>query len=205
MICKASIISTSQFNQIYTILKNGGVACLPTDTVYAITCLATSCVAVEKIYAFKNRSKKKPLPIFVANASMLHRYVIFNKFAESLMQNFWPGALTIILPKKSNTNLAAIFPNEVAVRMPNNSLILQLSYSLDHPLVATSANLSNKSESNNMKVINHTFADNVDMIVASNNNKLCKTSTIVQVSCNNQFKVIRKGAISEESMKLLRQ
>lgn len=107
------------------ILKNQVVA-LPTETVYGLAGLATSDTAIAEIYAQKNRPQFNPLIIHGNSLDLLKDHVEWNSWAEKLAQKFWPGPLTLVLPKKSSSNLSLLALaglDTVAIRMPNHPLV----------------------------------------------------------------------------------
>src|SRR4051812_18850384 len=76
------------------LLYRGGVVALPTDTLYALSAVATDATAVRRVYAIKGREDGKPLPLFVDNATIAKGIAVMNEQAMVLADQFWPGALT---------------------------------------------------------------------------------------------------------------
>src|SRR4051812_32836743 len=85
-----------------SVLKEGGVIALPTDTLYALAAAALDNGAVERVYAIKGREEGKPMPLFVSDVDMAERYALVNPMARRLAEMFWPGALTIVVPKRDD-------------------------------------------------------------------------------------------------------
>jgi len=131
------------------LLKAGEVVAIPTETVYGLAVCLSSHEGIKKIYQLKNRPADNPLIVHIASKSQLLEFVhSIPKDLGQLIEKFWPGPLTFILPadeKKVPAIARAGLPN-VAVRMPSHPLVRQL---LEHtgPLVAPSANLSGKPSS----------------------------------------------------------
>ncbi len=126
------------------LLRQGDVIALPTDTVYGVGALAFDAQAVAKIYAVKERPANKPIPVFVASTDDLGQ-VCGNIPPDvlSLLKEYWPGALTAILPASSALpGIVTNYGNTVAVRIPNHPVALNLLALLKAPLAVTSANLS---------------------------------------------------------------
>jgi len=123
-------------------LKNDEVVAIPTETVYGLAGNAFSSKAVKRIYEMKGRPKKHPLILHSDSITKIEKFVTeFPKKARILAANFWPGPLTLLLPKeKVIPNYITGGKSTVAVRIPNHSTTLELLKNLDFPLVAPSAN-----------------------------------------------------------------
>lgn len=124
------------------VLKEGDLVGIPTETVYGLAGNALDAEVVLKIFEVKQRPAFDPLIVHIGNRETLHRFVPdIPRKAEKLAENFWPGPLTLILPKNSlipdvvTSGLAT-----VAVRMPDHPLTLRLLNLIDFPLAAPSAN-----------------------------------------------------------------
>ena len=124
------------------VLANNELVAIPTETVYGLAANALDEKAVAQIFEVKNRPTYNPLILHIAHKSELRKYVKeVPPIAEKLIEKFWPGPLTLLLPKKENVPdiVTASLPN-VAIRVPNHSLTLQLLQSIDFPVAAPSAN-----------------------------------------------------------------
>ncbi|MFB1012218.1 MAG: L-threonylcarbamoyladenylate synthase, partial [Bacteroidia bacterium] len=127
------------------ILKRGELVAIPTETVYGLAANALNPNAVAKIYEAKERPSFNPLIVHVASIKEAKKYVKeFPEIAEQIAEAFWPGSISLLLPKHSIIPdlTTAGLPN-VVIRVPNHPLTLELLESLDFPLAAPSANLSN--------------------------------------------------------------
>jgi L-threonylcarbamoyladenylate synthase len=128
------------------ILRDGGVVAFPTETVYGLGADATNSDAVLKIYETKGRPRFNPLIVHVTDVAMARRYVEFSPLAERLAA-FWPGPLTLVLPRRPDAGLSDIVTaglDTVGVRVPNHPLALELIRAAGVPLAAPSANPSGK-------------------------------------------------------------
>ncbi len=136
----------SNIQKAVEILRHGGIVALPTETVYGLGARADDERAVAKIFEAKGRPSVNPLISHMANLEMAQGYVKFNALARDLAQAFWPGALTLVLPRASD----AIAPNvsagleTLAVRVPANEIFHQVVSALALPIAAPSANLSGR-------------------------------------------------------------
>ena len=128
-------------------LQAGEIAIIPTDTVYGLAAFAHNTEALQKIFTAKGRNESKPLIVGVANLDQLQTVVSsFPESARKLAKEFWPGSLSLVLPKhESVPELGTAGGKTVAVRIPNNPITLAILEKTG-PLVMTSANLSGNEE-----------------------------------------------------------
>lgn len=123
------------------LLQNGGLVAIPTETVYGLAANALDPVAVLKIFEAKSRPHFDPLIIHTDSIEKARGWVSeFPAWAERLSKKFWPGPLTLLLPKKNIPDIVTSGLGAVAVRVPSHPLALKLLASLDFPLAAPSAN-----------------------------------------------------------------
>lgn len=127
------------------LIRAGEPVAVPTETVYGLAADATSETAVARIYAAKGRPSFNPLIVHVADLAMARRLVAFSPAAEALAAAFWPGALTMVLPRLPGSPVAALasagLPT-LAVRLPSHPAMRALIVSAGVPLAAPSANRS---------------------------------------------------------------
>lgn len=123
-------------------LESNQLVAIPTETVYGLAGNAFSEEAVNLIYETKNRPLKNPLIIHIANADQLNTVASYvPELAQKLADKFWPGPLTLVLPKKDIVpSIVSAGKNTVGIRVPNHPLTLELLNELDFPLAAPSAN-----------------------------------------------------------------
>jgi L-threonylcarbamoyladenylate synthase len=123
-------------------LLSGGLVAFPTDTVYGVGALAFYGAAVESIYAAKNRPNEKAIPILLGDGSHLAKVTAeIPAMALTLAARFWPGPLTLVVPKHPNLPEAVSATATVGVRVPDHPLARNL-LCLAGPMAVTSANLS---------------------------------------------------------------
>lgn len=145
------------------ILLNGGIAVLPTDTIYGIHCLATNKGAVERIYDLKGRDRAKPFIILISSLDDLKSYgVTVDKKLSELLANYWPGPNSIILPVTAS-RFAYLHrgTKSLAFRLPAYKPLLTL-LTQTGPLVSTSANPSSKTPASDIKQSQAYFGKSVD-------------------------------------------
>jgi L-threonylcarbamoyladenylate synthase len=123
----------------------GEPVAVPTETVYGLAADATSELAVARIYAAKGRPSFNPLIVHVSDLAMARRLVAFNAVADALAMAFWPGALTMVLPRRADCPVSALasagLPT-LAVRLPSHPAMRALIGAAGVPLAAPSANRS---------------------------------------------------------------
>lgn len=125
-------------------LEAGELVIVPTDTVYGVACRADRQTAIDRLYAAKIRPADKPLPILLAEAGDLPRVCArVPEAARKLAQAFWPGPLTLIVPRGPDILPAVTAGGEtVGVRVPNLSALQAVLACCEFPVATTSANLS---------------------------------------------------------------
>lgn len=129
--------------KVVEILKNGGVVVYPTDTTYGIGCSIFSKKGVERIYAIKQRERKKPFSFICSDLSDIARYAKVSNYAFKLLRRLLPGPYTFVLEANSVVpDLLLTKQRTVGIRMPDNKICLAIVKELGHPIVTTSANLS---------------------------------------------------------------
>jgi L-threonylcarbamoyladenylate synthase len=150
-----------------TLLKEGNVVAIPTETVYGLAANAFNEEAVRKIFEIKGRPLFNPLIVHIKSIDFLEQlaYNIPPK-ALQLAQYFWPGSLTLILPKKEIVpNIITAGKDTVAVRVPNHPVTLALLNALDFPLAAPSANPFGTISPTEAKHVTDYFKDAIPMVL----------------------------------------
>ena len=128
--------------QALRILRAGGLAAFPTDTVYGVGALAFDGPAVESIYAAKDRPIEKAIPVLIADADDLDKVAVdVPPMARILAARFWPGPLTLVVPKQPTLPEAVSATATVAIRIPDHPVARALLRAAG-PMAVTSANLS---------------------------------------------------------------
>jgi len=183
-------------------LRSGKIVVFPTDTVYGIGCDAYNIEAIKKIYKIKNRKMNKGMPVLISSIDKLHNFVITNETADILIQKFWPGQLTIILPKVVKApEILTGGSSSIAVRQPNNPITISIAKEVEcGGIVGTSANLSGNKEPITIKEAINQLGDEVDIYIDGGTSHKKIPSTIIDLT-SKPLKLIRKGPISFEDIK----
>ena len=177
----------------WQVIKKGGIAIFPTDTVYGIGCNPYNINAVKKIYEIKSREKIKSLPVLAYSLDIVKEITCIDSFTEKIIKKYWPGPLTLILKltdKKLKKSLK--LDKKIAVRIPDSKCTLKLLEKC-RLLVGTSANISgNSSYTNPNECIKN--IKNYDIFLNGGTITSKGESTIIEIE-NEKIKMIREGAL----------
>lgn len=183
------------------LLQNNEVVALPTETVYGLAAKINSDEALGKIFSTKNRPFFDPLIVHVSHLEQGTDYAEFDPLSMALAQNFWPGPLTLILPKRKNvSDLITSGGATVALRSPNHPVFLETLATLQTPLAAPSANMFGKTSPTTADHVLEEFSQNVAVV----NGGTCSTgieSTIVEINESEKtLEILRPGIIDQISL-----
>jgi L-threonylcarbamoyladenylate synthase len=171
---------------------------MPTDTLYALTAAAGDANAVRRVFEIKGRQEGRPLPLFVSGLDMARRIADLNETASKLAAHFWPGQLTIVVPKRQTYDSEALAGSPTAgLRVPDNEIARAVVEALDAPVTGTSANLSGGADPVSAGDVRAQLGDRIDLILDAGACAHGVGSTIVD--CSGETPVIlREGAISSD-------
>ncbi len=149
------------------IVRDGGVVAFPTDTVYGLACDMNNDAAVRRIYAIKGRPAHMPLIIMLPASSQLDQAATtVTPYALEMMEQFWPGALTIILPARPGLpELVLGGGNTVGLRIPDHNIARELLHIAARPLATTSANRSGNPAPDTAAWVAEELGEDVDYIL----------------------------------------
>lgn len=189
-------------------LSAGNLVAFPTETVYGLGADATQEEAVRKIFTLKNRPQFNPLIVHCYEAAQVWRLVDAPPLALELAQKFWPGPLTMILPKKPNSSLAPSVSASLAtigVRVPAHPVAQRLLKEYGKPIAAPSANISGKLSCTNAAAVAQNFPN--ILIINGGDCQIGLESTIVKFlppsqppSDTNILTILRYGGITPEQI-----
>jgi len=183
------------------LLRSGEVVAFPTDTVYGVGAHAFQPEAVAALYAVKNRPTTKAIPILVAQIEDMARVARHvPAVAWELAERFWPGALTLVLPRAEQIpSVVTAGGDTVAVRYPDHPTPLVLMRSAGAPLAATSANLSGQPSPTSALQVAEQLAGRVPLIIDGGRCPGGVPSTVVDLSVEPP-RLLRAGAISAREL-----
>jgi L-threonylcarbamoyladenylate synthase len=181
-----------------SVLRSGGVVAFPTETVYGLGADATNAAAVRKIFEFKGRPSTNPVIVHVADASVAKRYAReWPAAAQKLAEAFWPGALTIVLPKNPViVDEATAGLDTVGLRAPDHQLTLELLRDFDGPLAGPSANKSSHVSPTTAHHVRDEFGDAL-MVLDGGPCRVGIESTVLDLS-RDRPTILRPGGVSRE-------
>ena len=173
----------------------------PTETLYGIAALAFDERAVDRVFEIKGRPKDMPIALLVRDLNMLSAVAEVNDRALALVENFWPGALTLVLNEKGDLpGLITAGTGKVAVRISGHHFVKALFNHLNQPITSTSANVSGEGNLTNFDDIQRVLGKRVDLIIDSGNIPPSVGSTVLDVTVNPP-EILRPGEIKEEEIK----
>jgi len=182
-------------------LAAGGLVAFPTETVYGLGADATNGQAVARLYAAKGRPAFNPLISHIAEASAARALARFSADAEQLAAKFWPGPLTLVLPKAANcpvADLATAGLDSIAVRVPEHTVAHQILRTFGRPVVAPSANSSGHVSPT---TADHVLADlrgRADLVIDGGSTPVGIESTII--ACLGEPALLRPGGLPTDAI-----
>ncbi|MDZ4323175.1 MAG: L-threonylcarbamoyladenylate synthase [Alphaproteobacteria bacterium] len=182
------------------LLHAGGLIGLPTETVYGLAADATQDLAVAKIFEQKNRPSINPLIIHGATQTTFQEHVEWDERAQLLADAFWPGPLTLVLPRKLTSSislLASAGLETLAVRVPHHPVALDLLKKFGKPLAAPSANRSGKVSPTTAEHVAEDFPNL--FILNGGATTIGLESTILDLT-SAILLILRPGGISQEEL-----
>jgi L-threonylcarbamoyladenylate synthase len=201
----SSIILTADdttLGQAASLLEQGQIVAFPTETVYGLGADATNDRAIARIYEAKGRPQFNPLIIHVDDGHSLERYVTMNNTAAKLMKAFWPGPLTLVLPRAPTSPiglLASAGLETLAMRCPAHPVARALIRKLGKPIAAPSANASGTLSPTRAEHVAASLGDKVPMILDGGACEVGLESTVLDLTTATPT-ILRHGAITKEML-----
>ncbi|MFP3985891.1 MAG: L-threonylcarbamoyladenylate synthase [Candidatus Bathyarchaeia archaeon] len=180
------------------IIKKGGLVVYPTDTVYGLGCDPFNIGAVEKLIRVKG-ARGRPFPILAHSLENVEWIAELSKEARRIAGKFWPGPLTLILPKRRLPEAVTFGLKTVGVRIPNHNVALELVRLSGGLLVGTSANKTGHQPALTAEQASKQLKNDVDLILDSGKATLGVSSTVIDLTTGKP-KVLRKGLINLENV-----
>ena len=196
-----SPLSEEQYEEAAAIIRNGGLLGIPTETVYGLGANALNEQACRNIYLAKGRPQNNPLIIHIADASWLSRYCKdIPDVAYKLAETFWPGPLTMILPKKDMVPMATTGGlDTVGVRCPDHPITLEIIRRAGVPVAAPSGNLSGRPSPTTADHMAEDMTGRIDGIVDGGPCGVGVESTIIDLTCDPPC-LLRPGGLPLEKL-----
>lgn len=180
------------------IIENNGVIAFPTETVYGLGIRSDSFLAYTKLFDAKKRPSQKSLTLMLYDANDIKKYAHVDENAQKIIDNFMPGAITIILKKKTDVNLVGL-DETVGIRIPDDIDTLALLKGIGLPMYVTSANISGEAPLEDFQGVFNVFDGVIEAIVEGESGHNLP-STVVSL-IDNKIEVLRQGDITLEDIK----
>ena len=186
-----------------TLLRQGALVAFPTETVYGLGADATNGTAVAAIFAAKNRPRINPLIVHVLDKTAADTHVTFSDAASKLAEAFWPGALTLVLPRRANSPLSLLVSaglETVAVRAPSHPVARALIAATGKPLAAPSANPSGRVSPTTARHVAEGLEGRIAMILDGGASPVGVESTVIGFAADGGALMLRPGGVPREAI-----
>ncbi len=193
--------NADNFSAALRALKRGEVIVFPTETFYGLGADALNRDAVEGIVSIKGRNPDSPIAVIVADREMLDQVVIdVPALAKKLIDRFWPGPLTLILPAKPGLPGPLLNrEGKIGVRISSHPIATRITRELGRPITATSANPTGKEPARAIQEARGYFADKIEVFLDRGMLTGRKGSTVVEL-IEGKLRIIREGEISAQEL-----
>jgi L-threonylcarbamoyladenylate synthase len=197
--------SAEDFSAAFAALRRGEVVVFPTETFYGLGADALDASAVERVTALKGRAPDSPIAVIVADRAMLAQIVAdVSPLAEKLIERFWPGPLTLVLPAKKGLPAPLLnVEGKLGVRVSSHPVAARLARDLGRPLTATSANPSGREAARTIAEARQYFADKLTIFLDGGVLTAEHGSTVVEAT-GDRLKILREGAIRPAELEVIR-
>jgi L-threonylcarbamoyladenylate synthase len=186
-------------SQALSILRRGGLVALPTDTVYGVGSLAFNGKAVESIYAAKDRPIEKAIPILIGDPNDFDKVAVnIPDMARKLAARFWPGPLTLVVPKNLSLPDSVSATETVGVRMPDHPVAIAVLCAVG-PMAVTSANISGQPSPVSAEEVSAQLGGRIELIIDAGATPGGIPSTLVDCT-SDEPKILRTGPLTLEDI-----
>lgn len=190
--------SKSDIEKAISILKEGGIVIYPTDTAFGIGCRIDDKKAIERLFRIRKRPRSQPTPVLVDTVKMVQEYLepISQEVIDKLVEPYWPGALTIVLPCKTGRVPKSVRGggNTLGVRIPNHPITRSIISGVGVPILGPSANFHGEKTPCKLEDLDRELVSQVDYVVKGECS-LKQSSTVIDCS-QKPWRIIREGAVS---------
>ena len=193
--------TTKNVKKAAEVIKAGGLVAFPTETVYGLGANGLDPIASVKIFEVKERPSFNPLILHISDINQFHELTnIKAAHLEEVIKNFWPGALTLVVPKNDVVpDIVTSGHDSVAIRMPDHPVALELIKKCNTPIAAPSANKFSQLSPTTAAHVKKQLGDEVEMILDGGPCKIGVESTILRVT-NRGYELLRPGGIEIEKL-----
>jgi L-threonylcarbamoyladenylate synthase len=185
-----------------TLLREGGVVAIPTDTLYGLAADPWNRVAVARVFTIKGRPDDRALPLVASDLGQVTQWIgEMAPAAHRLATRFWPGPLTLVMRAPSELAPEVTAGGQtIGVRVPSHAVARALCAAFERPVTATSANVSGQPATDDPDQVAAQLTGGLDLLLDSGTTPGGPASTIVDVT-HAEVRLIRAGAVSWEDVK----
>lgn len=191
-------VDIQDVDKAVSLWRAGQLVAIPTETVYGLAADATNGEAVARIYALKSRPQFNPLIVHVADLVTAQRYVVWSTTATQLAEAFWPGPLTLVLPRHPDSPISELVSaggDTMALRMPAHPVALQLLRAFGGGLAAPSANRSGRVSPTTAQHVRDEFGEALPLVMDGGACMVGIESTVVDLT-GTVPRILRPGSIT---------
>ncbi len=179
--------------QAAEMVRNGGLVVFPTETVYGIAVMFGNNAAIERLYKVKQRRPDKPLTVHIASSSVIESYgCTISDNAQRLMNRYWPGPLTLVLPLASGEGT-------LGFRLPDHPVAQALIDASGGGVFAPSANMSGQPSPVTAQESFSQLGDKIDLYIDAGKTGYGRDSTVVDMTGDKPV-ILREGALSQDAV-----
>jgi L-threonylcarbamoyladenylate synthase len=197
--CPANAAAIARAGEI---IRAGGLVAFATETVYGLGADAANDRAIAAIFAAKGRPQFNPLIVHVLDTDAAESLAVFSSLAHELAQTFWPGALTLVLPRRADVKLSLLVSaglDTVALRVPAGAIARKLLAAAGTPIAAPSANASGRISATTAMHVAEELGDRVEMVLDGGAATLGIESTVIGFD-GGRAVLLRPGAIARDAI-----
>lgn len=192
-------LTKKDLTAIVEILNRGGVVAFPTDTVYGLAVRFDQKEAILRMKEAKQRPESKPFPMMVSSRSQIERVAVTNKRSQGLIDEWMPGALTLVFEKRPEIDdLVTNGFKTIGIRMPDDDFVTEIINRTGVPLLVPSANLSGHPACTTSEAVLEQLDGRIDAVVLGESGG--STSSTVCDTTGPQLKILRQGPIRLEDL-----
>ncbi len=186
-------------DQLISVLKKGGIAVIPTDTLYGVVASVWNKKGVARLYRMRRKKKRKPFIILLGDIGQLERFASsLTLFHKSILKRVWPGKVSAILPcERKEFDYLHLGTASLAFRLPDSRSLIAILKETG-PLLAPSANLEGKPPATTIAEAKKYFGDSVDLYVSAGKMR-GSPSTLISLE-GETIRILREGAVTRKTL-----